>query len=42
MEELARQRSLKLAELDAAGWDTLWNEVKRAKNPPEPAWNSVQ
>lgn len=29
MEELARQRSLKLAELDAPGWDALWNEVKK-------------
>ena len=28
MEELARQRALALAELDAAGWDALWNEVK--------------
>ena len=32
MEQLARQRSLELAALDAAGWDALWNEVKRAEN----------
>lgn len=29
MEELARQRGLALAQLDAAGWDALWNEVKK-------------
>jgi ATP diphosphatase len=28
MEQLARQRSLELAALDAAAWDALWNEVK--------------
>ncbi len=32
MESLARQRSLKLADLDAAAWDALWNEVKRQEN----------
>jgi len=31
MESLARQRSLELTSLDAAGWDALWNEVKRAE-----------
>jgi ATP diphosphatase len=29
MEELARQRSLSLGQLDAAAWDALWNEVKK-------------
>ncbi len=33
MEALARERSLNLAELDAAAWDALWNEVKRLENP---------
>jgi ATP diphosphatase len=33
MEALARERSLKLADLDAAAWDALWNEVKRQENP---------
>jgi MazG family protein len=28
MEQLARERSMNLAALDAAGWDRLWNEVK--------------
>jgi MazG family protein len=28
MEQLARQRSLELAALDASAWDALWNEVK--------------
>jgi ATP diphosphatase len=28
MEALARARSLRLAELDPAAWDALWNEVK--------------
>ena len=31
MEALARARSLSLAQLDAAAWDALWNEVKQAK-----------
>jgi len=39
MEELARQRSLPLARLDAAGWDGLWNEVKEREKA---AQNSVQ
>ena len=33
MEELARQRSLKLDELDAAAWDALWNQVKKLEKP---------
>ena len=33
MEKLAAQRELRLAELDAAAWDGLWNEVKRAEKP---------
>ncbi|HET9864043.1 MAG TPA: nucleoside triphosphate pyrophosphohydrolase [Steroidobacteraceae bacterium] len=33
MEEIARRRSLRLAELDAAAWDALWNEVKRQEKP---------
>jgi ATP diphosphatase len=35
MEALARQRSVALKELDAAGWDELWNEVKKAEKPAE-------
>ncbi len=31
MEALARERSQPLAGLDAAAWDALWNEVKKAK-----------
>jgi len=31
MEKLARERSLELANLDAAGWDALWNEVKKGE-----------
>jgi len=31
MESLARERSLELKSLDAAAWDALWNEVKRAE-----------
>jgi len=31
MESLAKGRSLILKNLDAAGWDTLWNEVKKAE-----------
>jgi nucleoside triphosphate diphosphatase len=34
MEQLAQQRSLVLATLDAAAWDALWNEVKSAEKPP--------
>ncbi len=30
METLAAQRGLELRSLDAAAWDSLWNEVKRA------------
>jgi ATP diphosphatase len=33
MEKLARQRSLRLASLDPAAWDALWNEVKQAEKP---------
>jgi nucleoside triphosphate diphosphatase len=33
MEALAASRSLELASLDAAAWDGLWNEVKRAEKP---------
>jgi ATP diphosphatase len=33
MEALAAGHSLELKSLDAAGWDALWNEVKRAENP---------
>jgi ATP diphosphatase len=32
MEELARARGQPLDSLDAAGWDALWNEVKKAAN----------
>jgi ATP diphosphatase len=39
MEQLARQRALRLAQLDAAAWDALWNEVKKAEKPGE---SSVQ
>jgi ATP diphosphatase len=39
MERLARQRALRLAELDAGAWDALWNEVKKAEKPAE---SSVQ
>jgi ATP diphosphatase len=35
MEDLARQRSLQLAELDAAAWDALWNEVKGQEKTEE-------
>jgi ATP diphosphatase len=35
MEALARQRSQALEDLDAAAWDALWNEVKRAEKPAE-------
>jgi len=35
MEDLARRRSLVLKSLDAASWDALWNEVKRAEKPGE-------
>ena len=35
MEQLARQRSLSLKSLDAAAWDALWNEVKKAEKPAE-------
>jgi nucleoside triphosphate diphosphatase len=34
MEALAAARSLKLSALDAAAWDALWNEVKRAEKQP--------
>ncbi len=35
MEQLSRQRSLELAGLDAAAWDSLWSEVKqREKKAP--------
>ena len=30
MEQLAAERGLVLAKLDAATWDALWNEVKKA------------
>ena len=33
MEALARERSLHLADLDAAAWDALWNEVKKQEKP---------
>jgi nucleoside triphosphate diphosphatase len=33
MEALAAARGIGLEALDAAGWDALWNEVKRASNP---------
>ena len=39
MEALARERSLLLAELDAAAWDALWNEVKRRENPANSAFS---
>jgi uncharacterized protein YabN with tetrapyrrole methylase and pyrophosphatase domain len=35
MERLARERSMNLAALDAAGWDDLWNEVKRLEKTAE-------
>jgi ATP diphosphatase len=31
MEALAARRALPLADLDAAGWDALWNEVKKTE-----------
>ena len=33
MEALAAARSLTLEKLDAAAWDALWNEVKKAEKP---------
>jgi len=39
MEELARERRLALASLDAAAWDALWNEVKSREKTSE---SSVQ
>jgi ATP diphosphatase len=33
MEKLAAERALLLAALDAAAWDGLWNEVKKAEKP---------
>jgi len=39
MEELARQRALTLASLDAPAWDALWNEVKKREKTSE---SSVQ
>jgi len=33
MEALASARSLTLKDLDAAAWDALWNEVKKAEKP---------
>ena len=33
MEALAAGRALKLQQLDAAAWDRLWNEVKKAEKP---------
>jgi ATP diphosphatase len=33
MEVLAGARAVKLENLDAAGWDALWNEVKKAEKP---------
>jgi ATP diphosphatase len=33
MEALAAGRSLTLKSLDAAGWDALWNEVKKGEKP---------
>jgi len=35
MEELARGRSLRLGQLDAAAWDGLWNEVKKLEKSGE-------
>jgi ATP diphosphatase len=35
MEALARRRSQTLQDLDAAAWDALWNEVKKAEKPAE-------
>jgi ATP diphosphatase len=35
METLAAQRSLRLDALDAAAWDALWNEVKKAEKLKE-------
>ncbi len=34
MEALAAERGIALKSLDAGGWDALWNEVKKASNPP--------
>jgi ATP diphosphatase len=39
MEALARQRSLRLAALDAAAWDALWNEVKQQEKPEKTAFS---
>jgi ATP diphosphatase len=39
MEQLARQRSLRLAGLDAAAWDALWNEVKKAEKADKTAFS---
>jgi nucleoside triphosphate diphosphatase len=33
MEALASGRALQLKNLDAAGWDALWNEVKKGEKP---------
>ena len=35
MEALARRRSQALQDLDAAAWDAVWNEVKKAEKPAE-------
>jgi ATP diphosphatase len=33
VEALAAGRGIPLPTLDAAGWDALWNEVKKSSNP---------